>query len=175
MTPLTPYLALTNVAAVYIGTREEGVNRGPLVERFQRAVDGKAQGEPWCAAFVAFCLAQVEEMFHVKHSLSLSEHCLTLWRSNPKAVFKAPQAGFIAVWRRRGSSQGHAGIVVGVSGGGFQTIEGNTSGGPGFEREGDGVFRKAHTLSPKGSFELLGFLDPYRGVDVQANAQANIS
>ena len=39
-----------------------GNNRGQVVEMFQRAVDGKASGEPWCAAFVFFCVGMVESM-----------------------------------------------------------------------------------------------------------------
>ena len=58
MTPgafLTPHLKMRLLvwsARLWVGMTEVGGNnRGQVVERFQRAVDGKASGEPWCAAF----------------------------------------------------------------------------------------------------------------------------
>ena len=40
---------LVELAQEFVGVKESGGNnRGPLIEDFQRMVDGKAQGEPWC-------------------------------------------------------------------------------------------------------------------------------
>ena len=43
------HLSLIEVATKYIGIKEAtNHNDGPEVEMFQKAVDGKAQGESWC-------------------------------------------------------------------------------------------------------------------------------
>ena len=40
-------------AEACVGIREQGGNnKGPLVELMQKTVDGKAQAEAWCMAFV---------------------------------------------------------------------------------------------------------------------------
>jgi len=53
---------LVEEALKWVGTMEKGGdNKGPEVEEFQKAVDGKAQKEPWCMAYVQFCIKKVEE------------------------------------------------------------------------------------------------------------------
>lgn len=155
---MKPQEELPKIAARYLGIEEMGGdNRGPLVEAFQKAVDGKAQGEPWCAAFVAYCIQETG----VPHTLKLSEHVLTLWKSNPHAQRKEPAPGLVVCWQKQGTTLGHAGIVEDVDGFNFTTLEGNTSGGAGLDRNGDTVARKARSLGNTGSFQLLGFLDPW--------------
>lgn len=157
-----PYLYLTNQAALYLGVHEEGGNnRGSMVEDFQRSLGGAAVGQPWCAAFVDYCLKQVESLYQIPTTLKLSELVMALWTDNRKARRTGPKPGYLALWRHRGSYTGHTGIVVDCSYDVFHTIEGNTSSGDPNERDGDGVYRKAHIMNPTGGLELLGFLDPY--------------
>jgi hypothetical protein len=154
-----------NIAATYIGVTEMGGdNKGEIVEKFQKAVDGKAQGEPWCVAFCCFCLNQVQEMYGVKHNLILSEHSITMWNLNPCQRWNEPMVGDIAIWKKRGTQSGHAGIVSAVSKdqpATFETIEGNTSPSIGIERNGDGVYRKKRSVMTSGDFVLMGFLRPF--------------
>jgi hypothetical protein len=160
---------LTEEARRWIGIKERnGDNSGEIVEMFQRAVDQKAQRESWCMCFVMYCLQQADRIavnvFGAKgrHNLFISEHCLTVWEKSPLSCrVDRPVVGSIAIWQMGNTRSGHAGIVVAISSGGFQTIEGNTGPGAGIVREGDGVFVKNRTLVSSPNFKLLGFLLPY--------------
>ncbi len=147
-------------AKKWIGTKEsQGDNKGPDVEEFQKAVDGVAAGEPWCMAFVQFCLKKIggSELFQ-------SEHCLTVWNKTPvEHRRKHPVPGVVVIWRMKGTLSGHAGIVTRVNGELMRTIEGNTGPGAGVVREGDGVYEKSRSSYPTkhAKMELLGFLWPW--------------
>lgn len=162
---MTPKETLVAIARQFLGVKEVGGNNmGPMVERFQRAVDGKAAGEPWCMAFVQFCIMEVEEKLGIKSSLTRSEHCMNVW-SQSAVTLRSTQAGEgrIAIWRRPNSLQGHTGIVSGwETVGVFKTIEGNTGPARGVNRDGDGVFEKSHLYhEEKVPFILMGFLEPF--------------
>lgn len=158
-------LALVNEARIHIGISEVGGdNKGAWVETFQKAFDGVAQGEPWCVAFVCYCIKRVETAFSVPCGLKLSEHAMTLWNTNPAQRRTEPKPGLIAVWKKKGTTSGHVGIVSRVTKDEpvkFGTIEGNTGPGAGVEREGDGVYEKLRSMSPMGDMALLGFLEPW--------------
>jgi hypothetical protein len=156
------YATLVDVAKKYIGTIEVGGdNKGACIELFQKALDGKAQGEPWCAAFVCYCIKEIFDIYGVKSPLTLSELVKDLWEKNPRAQKALPQPGYIACWKFKGTSLGHTGIVVSKRNGSFETVEGNTGKAPGIEREGDGVYLRQRTLRGSDNFILLGFLDPW--------------
>lgn len=156
------HLALANIATVHIGIKEVGGNnRGKMVEEFQKALDGKAVGEPWCACFVAYCVKQIEAQERVRSKLTLSEHCMTMWRSNPARQKAKPFIGAIVIWRKKGSDSGHTGIVTSFNAQVFQTVEGNTSDGSGLNRDGDGVYRRSRHLGGVPGFDTMGFLDPW--------------
>jgi len=161
----------------WLGVRENGgQNKGKDVERFQKAVDGKASGEPWCACFVAFCVKEVDRRYSESFpdhplmptsKLYETEHCLTLWGRSPFEcrVFE-PEEGSIAVWGHyqlgKATGKGHVGIVIGHDLETFHTIEGNTSAGDGINREGDGVYLRIRNIREYGiNFKLIGFLRPW--------------
>ena len=164
---IEPRDALAQVAEQYVGVHEEGDNSGPLVESFQRAVDGKAEREPWCLAFCFFCLDQVTEHSGICSGLYRTESVMLLWAKTPKQwIRQKPAKGLIAIWQeRRNSRLGHAGIVVATQSGGklFWTVEGNTSPSSEVDRQGDGVYRKLRKgySVPGSQMILLGFLDPF--------------
>lgn len=147
-------------ALKWYGTKESGGdNRGPDVEAFQRSVDQVAAGEPWCMAFIQFVGKRAGGT-----NLFPSEHCLTVWERSSSSLRRIkPTAGSVAIWKKRGTRQGHAGIVVLEQGVTIVTIEGNTGPGPGIEREGDGVYLKTRLAyrTDTGSMELVGFLWPW--------------
>lgn len=161
--------ALVTEARRWVGTKELGDNGGQYVEWFQKAVDGKANGEPWCLAFVQFCVRGVDAFKGSRTLLAPTEHVLTCWRNTPAtARISAPMPGCVVLWRKyldtEATDQGHAGIVVRVDGSTMQVVEGNTGPcwGANIEREGDGVYEKTRRLSgPVGSMHLLGFLNPW--------------
>lgn len=170
---MKPYAKLIEVASFYVGVSEQAgkPNGGPNIEEFLASVN-LGSGQPWCAAFVAFCVKKVEEELGVKSPLRLSGHVLTMWRNSrpqqrrllswqgaPGVAF--PEPGWLVVWQKRGTSSGHIGIVESADQFGMTTIEGNTAPGASIVREGDGVFKKSRPYTDVGSMVLLGFLDPW--------------
>jgi hypothetical protein len=160
----TKQQTLAWLARMFDGVRETGgPNRGPLVERFQRAVDGKAQGEPWCAAFVQYLLQEVDRMpLHVSepaHVLPQTEATQPLWNTSPfHTRTDKPEVGAVVVWRKTPGT-GHCGVVVSLEGSTVVTVEGNT--GTGDQREGDGVCIKRRVNGQIPGMTLLGYLKPW--------------
>jgi hypothetical protein len=152
-------------AKSFIGTTEQGGdNKGPVVEMFQKAYDGRAAGEAWCAAFVVYCIKDVEATHGVRCGLNLSEHCMTLWNTNSAARRTEPKPGYIVIWKKNGTDLGHAGLVTALSQDEpvkFHTVEGNTGPGAGVERNGDGVYPKYRSMAPMGEMICMGFLEPF--------------
>lgn len=167
---------LIEEAKKWIGTTESGAdNCGPEVELFQKAVDGKSQGEAWCLAFIQFCIKKAEERFEsefgepVNHWMYPTEHCMTLWNKMPleSKLKELPHAGCLVVWQHfkdgQPTSSGHIGLITEILGvNRVKTIEGNTSPNlTGDQRNGDGVYEKERSLLSKGSLQLKGFIMPW--------------
>lgn len=159
---------LIEIAQSFVGTKEAtGNNDGEQVEAFQKAVDGKAQGEPWCMAFVQFCVQHVDyenQIDYHRDYLVDTEHCLTAWNKSPEEARSfTPAPGKIIIWAKDDQSgKGHTGIVVSINEDGtLNTIEGNTSSGTGDPRDGDGVYNRRRPADRMGSLVVLGYLDPW--------------
>jgi len=160
---------LIHEATRWLGVQEHGGNnRGQIVEMFQRTI-GRAVREPWCMSFVQYCLEKADELYSLvqndddEHWIHGSEHCMSVWRTTDlECRIKEPRPGLIAIWRHKGTDNGHTGIVVDVDGSIITTIEGNTgTDDKTVVREGDGVRRKRRPLRSIGSMYLVGFLDPW--------------
>lgn len=162
------------LAKSFLGTKEEGVNKGKWVEEFQKSVNGYANGEPWCLAFVQYCNNKIAAEDEVKRPLFQTEHCMTLWDKTPEAKkFIEPQVGDVVIWRKYVDQDGttyttlmgHAGIVSRLlDGGDYAVVEGNTSSGMrSFEREGDGVYEKIRKIDYqiRAGLVLQGFIRPW--------------
>lgn len=159
--------AIAWLAKQLIGVNEQS---SAAVNRFRRAVDGKATGEPWCACFVQYLAGEIDSLFiemgmpaAAKHELFPTESTQTLW-AHAKHVSTKPVVGSLVVWRSKlDPSRGHVGIVIAVSADGIMTVEGNTSapGTPGSESNGRGVWRKTRFKSEIPGFTLLGYVLPW--------------
>lgn len=154
-------LRMLDLASFYVGVTESGGdNRGPLVEKFQKAVDGKALGEPWCMAFIQFLAAETSLVHNGANRLWRSESCLDVWKNTPPSC-KVPVAeeGAIVIYQHGNTRLGHAGIVKSILANEMTTVEGNTGQGLGVVREGDGVYLRARPISGSiGQMQILGFL-----------------
>lgn len=162
------------LAGNLVGTQEVGgANKGALVERFQKAVDGKAAGESWCLAFLQFCIREVDAL-GLAHGdmtgspLPLSEWVKQFWESAPipmkRKPTEPPDPGMLIVWRQFDPSGvptdlGHIGLVTGIdpASGKINTIEGNTSAGDGLNRDGDGVHRRTRSPQGDGALRVVGY------------------
>jgi uncharacterized protein (TIGR02594 family) len=165
MSSINYNLKLIEEAKKWIGTKEDkskGDNKGKEVEMFQRAVDGVAAGEPWCMAFVQFCIKKIEEQYKIQCLVFKSEHCMTVFSKSQQKIVKKPQAGDLVIWRFGNTMNGHVGIIENVlSDGRLQTIEGNTSDSQSVDRNGDGVFRKNRSATGSDSMKVVGFIRPF--------------
>lgn len=156
-----------------VGVKEAtGKNDGEWVEEFQKTVDFKAQGEPWCMAFIQSCIAYVERELGVVSRFPVTEHCQTAWRDVPSElrVKNIPLPGAIAIWARVGTSSGHTEVLQEyIDGKYFPAVGGNTSGyvipvkngKSSVNREGNGVFYTWRKHGIAGDLKLLGFAKPF--------------
>lgn len=111
--------------------------------KYWRDIKPSYQGQPWCAAFVSWCLMQA---FGLEKAKKLLKHwpyvyCPTLGSLFTK--YADPQVGDIVIFYRSGTFA-HTGIVTKVQGDRFWTIEGNTSGAFGIIANGGGVCEKSY-------------------------------
>lgn len=156
----------------WVGVKEEGGdNKGQLVQMFQRAVDQKDNREPWCLAFLQYCIINVDNMClkvftdNKFAGIFKTEHCMTAWKNTPdRYKFQTPIAGYVAIWQHAGTQNGHAGLVVrGLDKDfTFSSVEANTSLGDGIVREGDQVALRSRSIKPVGSMRLLGFISVWQ-------------
>ena len=120
-----------------------------------------ANGQPWCASFVSWAMDKTFNGDKEKRTAALrgpmSAAVSGLWDNFKKAnaMTMKPQPGDIVIYKN-GSS--HIGLVETVNGDNVTTIEGNTSGGNGFERNGGMVARKSFNIHQKK--QLTGFGRP---------------
>ncbi len=138
-------------AASQVGVEEEprGSNRGPQVEAYLASC-GLEPGNPWCDAFVKWCLlkavAEPDRLTGVTGSVRRTfEHAQRLG-----ALRHRPLRGFLG-GHLNPDGTGHIYFITGVnSDGTWQTIEGNTN--TGGSREGYGVFRRRRSMTPSTFF-----------------------
>lgn len=168
---------LVEFARIFVGVKEVGGNnRGEFVSMFQKAVDGKAQGEAWCAAAVSYWIKTSTRILSdslgadiaISSPLQLSESvCNFYFNNSEKYRLSKPQVGSLILWRRWANGkptwQGHIGIVADiVNDDVVRTIEGNTSSDGPNQRDGDGVFLKSRSITRHyGSLRPLGFMKVY--------------
>lgn len=111
--------------------------------KYWRDVYPQYQAEPWCAAFVSWCMMKT---FGLETAKKLLKHwpyvyCPTL--GNLFTKYANPKRGDIVIFYRNGTFA-HTGLVTKVEGDKFYTIEGNTSGGSSIVPNGGGVYAKSY-------------------------------
>lgn len=145
------------VAQSQLGVSEvpKGSNSGKQVNAYLRSV-GLAAGNPWCMAFVYWCVAKAADKLGIENKLVKTGSCLhqynnTTLRKIPNRS-KAIKAGDIFIMEFKGGT-GHTGFVTKVTGGLIETIEGNTNDDG--SREGYEVAKRTRTISSiKGFIQL---------------------
>lgn len=111
--------------------------------KYWRDVYPQYQAEPWCAAFVSWCMMKT---FGLETAKKLLKHwpyvyCPTLGSLFTK--YANPKRGDIVIFYRNGTFT-HTGLVTKVEGDKFYTIEGNTSAGTSIIANGGGVCAKSY-------------------------------
>lgn len=155
-TPSSSALGAAIVAAARgeVGVSEVTKNRAPEIAKYWDATDyptGMQNREPWCAAFVCWCIRQGIKEYGTNPIWPLPRTARAFgfdeeWAPKSKlAVVKTPttkdiKPGDVVVFRFS-----HVGICVGpVNSNIILTVEGNTNGEG--EREGDGVYLKTRSV-----------------------------
>jgi hypothetical protein len=105
-----------NLALSYNGVHEEGGNnRGPEVEMFLRSM-GLQPGDPWCAAFLCFCISHAAKALGVTPKFQLGSSVYKLWTRNPSLQLSAPEANSVFLINhglsKSGQRIGHTGFVI---------------------------------------------------------------
>ena len=114
--------------------------------KYWRDIYPASQGEPWCAAFVSWCMMRA---FGKEDSRKLLRHWPYVYCPTLAGLFEKhthPERGDIVLFIRKGI-YAHTSLAVAISGSLLTTIEGNTSGQVGVIPNGGGVFRKEYDLS----------------------------
>ena len=101
------------------------------------------QGQPWCACFVTWCFVKA---FGKENTVKLLKHYPYVYVPTLTNLFKRnanPKVGDIVCFYHSGTFT-HTGLVIGVNGDYFTTIEGNTSSESSIVANGGGVFKKGY-------------------------------
>lgn len=146
----TPWEQAAMIAETYVGEREVTRNQSKFIYRLWNetrfGLSYFNDREPWCAAFVSWCLMKAvadDSRLVLPCELSPSVHVLVeRFTAAKMGNVRVPRRGDVVTFLPHFS---HVGIVAGYSGGDtVHTIEGNTNNMG--AREGDGVFRKQRSL-----------------------------
>lgn len=111
--------------------------------KYWRDIKISYQKQPWCACYITWILVQA---FGVEIATKLLKHYPFVYCPTLGSLFKLnsnPKVGDIVLFYRNGTFA-HTGIVIGVNGDYFTTIEGNTSGGSTIIANGGGVCQKGY-------------------------------
>ena len=111
--------------------------------KYWRDIKPDYQGQPWCAAFVSWCMMKA---FGLDTAKKLLKHWPYVYCPTMADLFTLnanPKMGDIVIFKHNGEFT-HTGIVIKVSGDRFWTVEGNTSGGSTIIANGGGVCQKSY-------------------------------
>lgn len=153
-----------HVARSQVGVKEvpSGSNWGPMVKIFL-AFAGWKSPQPWCAAFIGYCIVQAGGKKSRLWKGLASTWGLYDWAVKEKRISEVPKRGDLFVWST--SKGGHTGIVAEVvqkrSAGRsvlyVRTIEGNTNDGG--SREGNAVLERLRSVASLLAYPRAGFVD----------------
>jgi hypothetical protein len=139
------------IALSYDGVREVGRNAGPQVEAFQKSI-GLSPGDPWCAAFVCFCIKEAAKQLGVDPKFEYGGSVYKLWTRNPDLQMFEPGENCIFLidhgLSKAGTRIGHTGFCIApfqANNNTLETVEGNTNAAG--SRDGDGVYHKSREVS----------------------------
>jgi len=139
------YPKLTDVYESQIGVREKtGNNDGVDVEKYLKST-GLGKGNPWCAAFVHWCLNQAGIKNNITAwSPTAYDKNKIVYKNGWKKEFKPGHV--FTLYYANLKRIGHTGFVnKKVNSTVVETVEGNTN--PEGSREGGGVYKRKRSLN----------------------------
>ncbi len=111
--------------------------------KYWRDIKPEYQGQPWCACFVTWCFVNAFGKDKAQRLLKHYPYVYCPTMANLFTLNANPKVGDIVIFKHNGTFT-HTGIVTGVNGDYFTTIEGNTNGGSTIIANGGGVCRKGY-------------------------------
>ena len=111
--------------------------------KYWRDIKPDYQGQPWCAAFVSWCMMIAFGLGTAKKLLKHWPYVYCPTMADLFTLNSNPKVGDIVIFYRNGAFT-HTGIGIKVSGDRFWTVEGNTSGGSTIIANGGGVCQKSY-------------------------------
>jgi hypothetical protein len=154
-------------------TESEKDNHGPAIKIYLETV-GLTEGHAWCGGFILYRFLNAAKDLNMELSEGFKN--LSGWtpswaayakkhnswisideaKANPDLIKK----GYVALFYSQPKGRiYHCGIVIGCKKTGPVLVEGNTSGGPGVDANGGGVFLKNRSWTNLGKFG--GFMRTY--------------
>lgn len=165
--------SIVSVAKSYVGQEEIRENQGFKDSGFQTKMVnvGWYKGAPWCAFLAkliwqeAFALQDTEgvALLHKYMDGSALDTYHNFTKSAEFHVSTLPEVGAVVIWKEGNGPSGHAGVVISVGNGNFQTVEGNTN--TDGSREGYIAAIKTRSLGQPfqaAGLNLVGFVHPNR-------------
>lgn len=138
-------------------------NWGPFVQSCL-ASTGLSSPAFWCAAFVT----KIYKSAGASNPSSAGCDEWRAWAKKKGLWSRQPSIGAAVLFGSEADAH-HIGIVETIdSKGNLTTIEGNTTGGPGFNRNGCGVFRKEYKFGSNRYGMILGFVAPQDAKNVKS-------
>lgn len=143
----------SSVALRWVGTREEGSNRGRWIDSFNAKV-GAPYGSPYCASFVYWVLDSIQWEPRLRTAWSRAYVSVGV----PIGLARGYGVEGLLIWLRRGG--GHIGFIVRNRGDWeWETVEANTSSGArGSQYNGDGIYRRVRRYEPFSTFRITHYV-----------------
>ena len=116
------------------------------VTKYWEEIKPEWQGQPWCAIWVCWVFTKALGKERAKELLKHYPYTYCPTMANLFTLYSTPKVGDIVLFKKNGA-YAHTGIVVGVNGNQFTTIEGNTSGASSVIDNGGGVCQKTYKLN----------------------------
>lgn len=176
--PSTVATTAVAVASSYVGTCEQGYNRGPIVSRIIREAGGR-DGQSWCMWFMVYCYDRAAQRHGVSSPLIRTGSCWTQLRAallpGSRCAVIVPslpgrftsKPGDVTI-HSRGSARrtpgqqflGHTEIVLDDLGTSISAVGGNTScSDRGSQSDGDCVCRKRRVKASR-TMPIVALLRP---------------
>jgi peptidoglycan hydrolase-like protein with peptidoglycan-binding domain len=136
------------VALTQNGVMEDpvGSNRGTQVDAYNRTA-GVPVASYWCMSFVYWCFVQAAARGGKPNPMPQTAYCpyLYSWGRQHGKLVNTPARGDIFLVKGGPNGHSHTGLVTGVSGSRFDSIEGNTNNDG--SSNGIGVFVRSRSVS----------------------------
>ena len=146
------------IALQYENVTEVKKNSSPEIDTFLKYV-GLSPGNPYCAAFVSFCIGTADVLLP-KIKSGLARKFITKQSIPASKVLTGEitiPAGSITIWQNGNTIYGHTGFVLeswkGPKG---KTIEANTNSYL-FSSDGEGIYINERNIKPGNAFRITYF------------------